>query len=425
MNDYVKPTLKHKPNVIILHCGTNDLRHNDDDENVADNILKLALDISSTSSVIISGITSRDDRFKKRIMKVNKHIEEKCSERNIGFVDNSNILAEHLNRGRLHLNRKGTKILSNNIELFFKNWLYLNSLSPSELPAIETFDSIEFSPLKRLKSTSRCKNSVVISYLNVNSIRNKIDAAADGILENVDILCIGESKLDSSFPAGQFSVRGFKKPIRFDVSNTSGGLLLYTRENLPFQRLNCPVVNDDIQCIIGELNLRKQIWLILSIYKNPKQNTKYFLDNITNILDFYSNKYENIIIMGDFNEKVTQPDMVNFMSNFSLYNLIKKPTCYKSSEGSCIDLILTTQKRSFQFSNSYETGISDHHHLIYTMFRLSFEKSPPQTIHYRSFKNFSHETFRSDLSNALSKCTPGDFNSFNSIFESVLDAHYK
>ena len=27
MNDYIKPELRHQPDVTILHCGTSDIRH--------------------------------------------------------------------------------------------------------------------------------------------------------------------------------------------------------------------------------------------------------------------------------------------------------------------------------------------------------------------------------------------------------------
>lgn len=275
-------------------------------------------------------------------------------------------------------------------------------------------------PLSSLKTSPK---NIVISYLNVNSIRNKLNAVRNLILENVDILCIAESKLDSSFPAGQFSVPGFKQPIRLDISDKSGGLLLYARDKLPLRQLRCPVQSDDIQCIVADLNLRKQKWLILSIYRNPKQDIRYFLDEIIKILDYYSSDYENLIIMGDFNEESNQSYMINFMSNFNLYNLIKRPTCYKSTEGRCIDLILTNKNRSFQKSNSYETGISDHHHLIYTMFKTTHERSPPHIVHYRCFRTFSPENFRRDLSESLIKCTSGDFTLFNLSLEKVLDAH--
>ena len=47
-------------------------------------------------------------------------------------------------------------------------------------------------------------NNVIFSYLNINSIRNKLcdlDKVADG---NIDILRIAETKLRESFPNNQF-----------------------------------------------------------------------------------------------------------------------------------------------------------------------------------------------------------------------------
>ena len=237
-------------------------------------------------------------------------------------------------------------------------------------------------------------------------------------------MCVAESKLDSSFSVEQFVVTGFKIPIRLDVTDKSGGLLLYARDKLPLRQLNCPVRKSDIQCIVADLNLRKQKWLVLYIYRNPKQDIRYFLDELTKIIDYYSSDYENLIIMGDFNEESSQTHMNNFMSNYNLYNLIKRPTCYKSSEGRCIDLILTNKNRSFLKTNSFETGISDHHHLIYTMFKTTYDKSPPHIVHYRSYRNFSVDNFRRDISKSLmGNVTGGDFDLFNSIFEKVLDAH--
>ena len=51
------------------------------------------------------------------------------------------------------------------------------------------------------------KNSskkIIISHLNINSIRNKFDFLADIVKDNIDILMISESKLDVSFPHSQF-----------------------------------------------------------------------------------------------------------------------------------------------------------------------------------------------------------------------------
>ena len=56
--------------------------------------------------------------------------------------------------------------------------------------------------LKRLRHSDL--NNVIFSYLNINSISNKVgdlDKTVDG---NIDILCIAETNLDESFPNNQF-----------------------------------------------------------------------------------------------------------------------------------------------------------------------------------------------------------------------------
>ena len=56
-----------------------------------------------------------------------------------------------------------------------------------------------------------------------------------------------------------------------------------------------------IQIIIFELNLRKEKWLVVSVYKPPAQDATYFLNWLSQIIDFYSVMYEKQIIIGDFN----------------------------------------------------------------------------------------------------------------------------
>ena len=46
------------------------------------------------------------------------------------------------------------------------------------------------------------------------------------------MLIISETKIDSTFPDSQFQIFGFKKPLRLDVTENSGGILVYVRDNL-------------------------------------------------------------------------------------------------------------------------------------------------------------------------------------------------
>ena len=72
-----------------------------------------------------------------------------------------------------------------------------------------------------------CQNNskkIIISHLNINSVRNKFDFLADIVKENIDILMISESKLDVSFPHSQFLMGEFGKPFHFD-RNRNGGIM--------------------------------------------------------------------------------------------------------------------------------------------------------------------------------------------------------
>ena len=49
-------------------------------------------------------------------------------------------------------------------------------------------------------------NKLIITHLNINSLRNS----------KVDILTISGTKIDQSFPLGQFKINGFNAPFRLD-----------------------------------------------------------------------------------------------------------------------------------------------------------------------------------------------------------------
>ena len=59
-------------------------------------------------------------------------------------------------------------------------------------------------------------NKLVVAHLNINSLRLKFDSLVQKITGNVNILMISETKLDNSFPEGQFLIEGYRKPYRID-----------------------------------------------------------------------------------------------------------------------------------------------------------------------------------------------------------------
>ena len=57
----------------------------------------------------------------------------------------------------------------------------------------------------------------------------------------------------------------------------------------------------DIQIKIFELNFWKEQLLVVSVYKPPAQDATYFLNWLSQIIDFYSITYEKQVIKEDFN----------------------------------------------------------------------------------------------------------------------------
>ena len=274
---------------------------------------------------------------------------------------------------------------------------------------------------------TKFRNNVLLGYLNINSIRNKIEGLFSFIEDYFDVLCIAETKIDCSFPRAQFYINGYKTPIRLDITDKSGGLLVYVKQGLPSIHLKKITLPVDIQIIPIELRLSSVKWLIISIYRPPNQDIKYFLTWLSNLIDVYNS--ERCILIGDFNIEPHNQQLVSFMESQLLHNHVNFKTCFKSIEGSCIDLILSNKKNCLQFTEYLDIGLSDYHRLIYTMLRSTYRKAPPREIIYRNYKFFSEQKFLADLSerlqlhNITKSSVENDYDSFEKDLTNVLNKH--
>ena len=96
--------------------------------------------------------------------------------------------------------------------------------------------------------------NIILSYINLNSIRNKLDNLSMMISDNIDILVIAETKIESSFPSNKFQIEGYKIPFRLAISERSGGILVYVTDNF-ITKEHKVTMTHDIQAVYFELNL--------------------------------------------------------------------------------------------------------------------------------------------------------------------------
>ena len=129
------------------------------------------------------------------------------------------------------------------------------------------------------------------------------------------------------------------------------------------------------------------------------------------------------MLIGDFNLMIDNKSLENFLSTFVAECLIKKPTCFQSSNPTCIDLILTNKKEFFKNTDVIEVGISDHHSLIVTALKSLLLKGNAKTKLYRDYNSFNIDHFNEDLDNNLKNNNITEYSHFQNIFLEILHKH--
>ena len=286
----------------------------------------------------------------------------------------------------------------------------------------------------------RAKNiqNPFFAYYNINSLRFKFDDLKEIISKSLpDILVFAETKLDSSFSNAQFFLEEYYEPTRKDKSCHSGGIIEFIRKGIIRKRL-IDFELKHFESIASELTINKNKFFLLSFYRterdeNKLQNIIMFFQELSLILENVTNKYDNIILMGDINidfhdkKCIGFKELGGFMDIFNLTNLIKDKTCFFRDHQSSIDVLLTNKPRRFFNSYTFELGVSDCHKMIGTNLRAHVARLNTKIIRYRSMKNFKKEDFLNELTIHLNDFTCDDTNTaydkLLNILTNVLDKH--
>ena len=187
------------------------------------------------------------------------------------------------------------------------------------------------------------------------------------------------------------------------------------------------------ECLCSELTFTNKKWICFSIYRPPESsNLSTFFEELTTSLSKAILKYENLLIMGDFNidmksKSLGYDKLDEFCDPFNLQNLIKSETCFTKINKSLIDLFLTNTPLSFQKTHVSETGLSDYHKLITTFFKANFSRLRPKVLSYRNYKNFIESKFLNDLNKTIisfdNENPNQNYNVLSNRFLEVVNVH--
>ena len=141
-------------------------------------------------------------------------------------------------------------------------------IEPNLRPNINTEQTKNNAKDSRLKYLKQ----ICLSYININSNRNKLKALSEFVSTQVDFLAISKKEFDSSFPTAQFNLPGFRTLYRKYITGRFRGLLVYMSKDIPSRMIfiiGCP---EDIQIATEKINLRKlncsKIYTTLRVQKS-------------------------------------------------------------------------------------------------------------------------------------------------------------
>ena len=109
----------------------------------------------------------------------------------------------------------------------------------------------------------------------------------------------------------------------------------------------------------------------------------------------FTDMFDTLLIINLF--LIASLHFSDLRDTFALTNLVKDKTCFKNKNGNLLDVIHPNRPSCFQNTVISETGLSDWHKLVTTIFRSTFMKLPPKTIRYRSYKTFNKQNFVYEL----------------------------
>ena len=271
-----------------------------------------------------------------------------------------------------------------------------NLCAPTEKDSVDNW-----SDLKALRYNN--VSNLIIGFNNINSIRNKYVCLKDILDDNlVDVFSVLETKIDDSFPDAQFKHPEYAI-TRQDCTSNSAGILTYVRSDIAHVRCQELEVNDtSLHSLCLELTIRKERWIIITLYRPPSSSTDDFWSSLYDMTERMLTKTDMIVIMGDVNINATQTahssKITDFLDSFTLTQLVNSPTCFKGTP-SILDHVYVSKPRRFSSTVNFDCGLSDFHHVIAFSTKITVPKLKPKIKFYRSYKHFDESAFRTDLQN--------------------------
>ena len=124
-----------------------------------------------------------------------------------------------------------------------------------------------------------------MASLNITSLPRHIDELRVWMRDqNLDLLAINETRLDSSIPNESVKIINYQI-IRKDRNRFGGGVSIYVRDSLNYVNKST-IVCDEIEAVCLEINKpNSKPFVVISCYRPPSYNPTKFFEYIETIIN--------------------------------------------------------------------------------------------------------------------------------------------
>jgi hypothetical protein len=247
---------------------------------------------------------------------------------------------------------------------------------------------------------------------------------------NIDIFCVGETKIDSSFPDNQFTISQYNM-YRTDRTNKGGGVMCFVRSIIPHRpRSDLSINKHNMESIVIDVRDPSRRSFIICMYRSPSTSPTYLCEYLNSVFEKCYAEGDIIYLIGDLNVNFIHKkhELTDLLNSFGMSNIIKGPTCFKNIEKpSLLDVIITNKPKSIASHLNYNVGISDCHNMICAATKMNAPRQTVTKVNYRSYKKFNQENFIYDVDHLINGSNEmhsnKDMETFLYDFKNIINKH--
>jgi exonuclease III len=265
------------------------------------------------------------------------------------------------------------------------------------------------------------KNGLNILYMNINSLRRKLESFEQFLSEfpvEIHVIILVEINLTSGSEQF-FNIEGFVGYFGLRKGKEYGGVAIYVNENLTSN------LTKNEQCEFSNflsVELVDYKFSIIGVYTPPDSNFRTFMDYFDSFLD----SSVSALIFGDFNANLlNQSDQqvseyMNTISanGYTVLNKISREMYTRRSNtiDTLIDHVLNDRiDRNFTLFTGEHT-LSDHRYLLLNVEDLPSPDKPDKVCKRINYSNVTADLFDYDFENA-------NFDDFYQYLRSLIDKY--